>query len=331
MTERPTPPSGTRDTVSGGVEEAVLIALAKLPVDRFAGAAEFAPALGGEPTAARRTTRRAAAVMAPGRWRTVSAGLSGAVVVLAALAAWALTRTQGDRAPAVFDAGLPDSALMFFSGQTPSTPYGSPMRTLSLAPDGSFVVYLVQAGASTMLWRRDLREGNAAGIPGTDGGTLPRLSPDGTRLAFVQSNHVMVLPIGGGPARRLIVICSLGGIGRVIDPVSGTVRVIRSRGTDPARATMLSGSAFRVIGDRYLVSTSPEGDLRAAPYDPGTTSIGRSVPLVTGVRRESIGTAQFDGQPVSAADVSTRPSPTATASIASGGRAACPRSTTPRT
>jgi serine/threonine-protein kinase len=336
-----------RKSVPSNVAAALAKALEKLPADRFDGAKAFAEAL---TNASFQTAAAQAAIAAPDRWRTVSLGLGGAVVVLAALAAWALTRTPGGMAPEVYDAALPDSAQMFFSGQTPATPYGSPMRNLSLAPDGSFVVYLVQAGESTMLWRRHLRDGSAAVIPGTDGGTLPRLSPDGTRLAFVESNHVMVLPLGGGPARRLIdidgqatalmwlavnrvavidnegyrmrwldpeggeiehreiprcidgdwlpsskrLICSLGGIGRVIDPVSGIVQVIRSEGPDAARAIMLSGSAFRVIGDRYLVYTSPEGDLRAAPYDPGTNSIGRSVPLLTGVRRESIGTAQFD-------------------------------------
>jgi serine/threonine-protein kinase len=47
MTERPTPPSSTRDTVSAQLEDAVLKALAKLPVDRFASAALFATALAG--------------------------------------------------------------------------------------------------------------------------------------------------------------------------------------------------------------------------------------------------------------------------------------------
>jgi hypothetical protein len=354
VTEAPAPVSQLRKTVPPNVAAAVAQALEKLPADRFDSAKAFAHALSDRSfTSAQMVMARAAGdrMRVSDRLRDPwTLTLGGAVVVLAALAAWALTRTPGGPAPVLYDAGLPDSAQMFFSGQTPSTPYGSPMRNLSLAPDGSFVVYLAQAGESTVLWRRDLRDGHAAVIPGTDGGTLPRLSPDGTRLAFVQVNHVMVLPIGGGPARRLIdvdgqataliwlavnrlavvdnegyrmrwldpeggeiehreiprcidgdwwpggkrLICSLGGIGRVIDPVSGMVQVIRSSGTAAGRETMLSGSAFRVIGDHYLVYTSPEGDLRAAPYDPGTTSIGRSVPLVAGVRRESIGTAQFD-------------------------------------
>src|SRR4051812_30576118 len=45
LTEKPSPPSTVRDTVPAGVGAAVLKALAKLPADRFATAADFAAAL----------------------------------------------------------------------------------------------------------------------------------------------------------------------------------------------------------------------------------------------------------------------------------------------
>src|SRR5206468_13055750 len=45
MTEKPTALRALRDTVTPGLENAVLTALAKLPADRFATAAEFAIAL----------------------------------------------------------------------------------------------------------------------------------------------------------------------------------------------------------------------------------------------------------------------------------------------
>jgi len=61
LTERPTRIRTVRDTVPEGVDTAVAKALAKVPVDRFAGAAEFAAALavpGAGPTAGwRRRTR----------------------------------------------------------------------------------------------------------------------------------------------------------------------------------------------------------------------------------------------------------------------------------
>ena len=48
LTEKPAPPSQFRDTVPDAIDDAVLTALAKLPADRFATAAEFAAALAGQ-------------------------------------------------------------------------------------------------------------------------------------------------------------------------------------------------------------------------------------------------------------------------------------------
>ena len=50
LSEKPTPLHMLRDTVPEHIEAAVLMALAKLPADRFASAAEFASALAASPT-----------------------------------------------------------------------------------------------------------------------------------------------------------------------------------------------------------------------------------------------------------------------------------------
>ncbi|HTS89874.1 MAG TPA: protein kinase [Gemmatimonadales bacterium] len=349
MTERPAAPSRLRDTIPAPVEEAVLTALEKLPADRFATAAEFATALGGAPTG-RIPTRAARSVPSPiAPWRSLSLALGFLVLVLAGVSAWALGRTQSQPAPQVFDEALPDSARMDFTGQTPSTPYGSPLNSLDLSGDGRFVVYLMRQGESTALWRRSLVDATAAPVTGTVGGNMPRISPDGSQLAFAAGTSILVLPMAGGPARRVAdfegqvtalewtapgrllmvdlegyrarridtegggldshrmprcidgqwladekkLLCSLGGIGRVIDPISGAVWTIRSSDSAGAAAGTIPGSAFRLIDDRYLVYASPEGDVRAAPYDKRSHTIGRSVTMLSGVRLESTGNAQF--------------------------------------
>jgi len=71
MTERPTPLSTLRDTVPENVEEAVLTALAKLPADRFATAAEFATALGNA-SGATSAPRKHAAVPAVRRQSSIT-------------------------------------------------------------------------------------------------------------------------------------------------------------------------------------------------------------------------------------------------------------------
>ncbi len=66
LTERPTPVRVLRDTVPEGVEQAVTKALAKLPADRFATAADFIEALskpGGAMPVPRRTWRPSAATL----------------------------------------------------------------------------------------------------------------------------------------------------------------------------------------------------------------------------------------------------------------------------
>ena len=80
LTERPTRIRTVRDTVPEGMDTAVANALAKVPADRFGGAAEFAAALalpGPAPTAGWRRRRVA-----------VAASLVGAVALAAIAAMW---------------------------------------------------------------------------------------------------------------------------------------------------------------------------------------------------------------------------------------------------
>jgi dipeptidyl aminopeptidase/acylaminoacyl peptidase len=54
-------------------------------------------------------------------------------------------------------------------------------------------------------------------------------------------------------------------------------------------------TGFRVLDDEYVIYTSMAGEIRGARLDPETMEVGRSVALVTGVRREPyMGVGQFD-------------------------------------
>jgi serine/threonine protein kinase len=109
MTESPTPPSRARNTIPDAVEDAVLIALAKLPADRFPSAAAFASALSSA-GGTQHHTRSTRAVATTGPWRMVSAGLGVLALALLTLAAWALSQRGGHNGPLVFDAAMPDTA-----------------------------------------------------------------------------------------------------------------------------------------------------------------------------------------------------------------------------
>ncbi len=52
-------------------------------------------------------------------------------------------------------------------------------------------------------------------------------------------------------------------------------------------SSVVMGSSFTLVDDRYIVYISLDGDLRAASFDAASNSIGRSVTLVSGVQREA--------------------------------------------
>ncbi len=203
LTEKPQPIRTVRDTVPLGAEQAVLRALRKLPADRFTSTNEFVAALTANATAVDSAVESASAPRRRGL-RLVTASLAVTTVVSLAVAAWALTRVRDVTSAAIFDAALPDSAPMARVQATVGTGFGQASRQLSVSPRGDFVVYAVQRGDSTILWRRSLIDAAAAPISGTSGGQSPRISPDGQRLAFTTRTHIMIVPIGGGEPRQLM-------------------------------------------------------------------------------------------------------------------------------
>ncbi len=348
LTEKPVPPSATRDTVPEALDDAVLTALAKLPADRFASAAEFARALGGEQTPSLSTRPPRSAVVGAGPWRRVSAVLAFAVIALGGVAGWALMRQRADAGPSIYDAALPDSVPITFGAATGAA-YGAPVRNVSVAPSQDFAIYTARQGNSTLLWYRSLRDDTTYPLAGTEGAAAPRVSPDGARVAYMARDQVMVVPVAGGevrpllqgqstsgvvwlspsqvlatvldgnrvawidpdggtprtktiprcvygqwdPASRLLA-CSFNRTALLVNPETGESWTIRTKLPDGSPGTPLAGSAFRIVDARYLVYVAVDGNLAAAQYDPATHLVGRSVPLLPGVRREAIGEAQYD-------------------------------------
>jgi serine/threonine-protein kinase len=84
MTERPTPLRVLRDTVPPAVDTAVMRALAKAPVDRFATTREFADALVSGVAAASTPTPRASG----GRWKEVAWAAGLLLLATAAVLIW---------------------------------------------------------------------------------------------------------------------------------------------------------------------------------------------------------------------------------------------------
>jgi len=346
MTASPEQVTTLRKTVPPHVARAVHRAIEKLPADRFPTAAAFSLALVTEGGAA---TWQGQSAAPPAR--TVRMWPLGLVALLAAMAAFVLGRRTGraGAGPAVFDAALPDSNPMTFAATTATASYGSSLRNISISTSGDFAVYVARQGDSTLLWYRSLRDATVHPIPGSGGATSPRLSPDGSRVAYLVGDQTLVLPVTGGEPRRLLegksisamdwlssrqlfaadldgnrlnwldpeggtarskkiarcvfgqwipelkqLICSFNRLGMLIDPETGGRWNVLTTLASGAAGPALVGSAFRIIDKRYLVYLGMDGSLMAAAYDPARHQVLRSVALVTGVRREAIGEAQYD-------------------------------------
>ncbi len=194
MTGEPAPMAAQRKSIPEAVEGAVLTALAKLPADRFASAAEFAAAIqgrGGAPAPPRGQQRRNASPVA---LRVVSV-----IAVLATLAAAALAvklRTPAQAPVTRLSLDLPDLRVNH-TGY-----YGN---AFTISRDGARVVFVSRGGSGvdgrtgiTRLMIRDRGDVEPRALPGTEGGDGPFFSPDGSWIAYVAEGKLFKIPVAGG-------------------------------------------------------------------------------------------------------------------------------------
>jgi serine/threonine-protein kinase len=189
MTAEPAGLTGQRKSIPPAVEEAVLTALAKLPADRFATAAEFAAALVSPMSAAGRTTAIGAGrVRQRRRFGWLAMAVAGVVVfgvgVLAANLVW---RRSAPRFPPVvlkYAITLPDSAaLADYNGSG-----------LAYAPDGSAFAYTSRIG----LMLRAADRLDAVPVAGARRAVNPFFSPDSHWLGYLDGSSVVKVPLAGG-------------------------------------------------------------------------------------------------------------------------------------
>ncbi len=224
----PERPTMVRKTIPPHVEGAVLTALAKLPADRFATAADFASALnnaGYEGTSG--ATRAAPALRA--NQRTITAVSAVALLALGA-AAWGWLRSP------------PPLPVIRYELRTPvvltgvaETPVPRP------APDGSFLVFAGPrpggvAGSQLWIKRRDSR--SAVPIAGTVDAQSFAISPDGAWIAFALGAKLVKVPVVGGAPVTLVASEANGAFGLAwMD--DGTIAYTRS-GVRPSIAQVSS-------------------------------------------------------------------------------------------
>ncbi len=254
MTEAPRSLAAQRSTVPPAVEDAVMTALAKLPADRFASAAEFAAALRSD-TGPRRTTAMPAPARRSARPARIAA--AAAILTLVGLAAWGWLRPAQSVLPATrrVDVALPDSAPIEFVGEAP---IGVGQTALALSPDGRTLVYVGGgAGRRTRLFVRPLDRFEATPLAGTDGAYGPFFSPDGDWIGFFAENQLRKVSVSGG---AVSVLADAPGSTGGAWSEDGRIEFLTAAGADWNEVAAAGGKS-RVVSHRHSGALKPLGFL----------------------------------------------------------------------
>ncbi len=200
MTEEPRALTIQRKSIPPHVESAVRTALEKLPADRFATAAEFGAALGGEhtgvPSQATRMSRTGASRNASDnrasalRWAWIPAALVGLVAGL-------LLRTSRGTTEAPLRA-----SLLAPPGDCDFADIGT-SNLIQLSPDGANLAFVALCSGSRSLWIRNLADGTARSIAGTTNAMYPFWSPDGQSMGFFAEGRLKRIDLASSTVRDL--------------------------------------------------------------------------------------------------------------------------------
>ena len=257
ITTDPLPPRVQRSTIPPAMNDAVLVALAKVPADRFKSTTQFAEAL--------RRTDTGPVVSPATRAVTKRKVLLAALMMLAAIA---LAFVAHGRYVA--------SERLVVRGTHAVTSEAGLFLDPALSPDGTLLAYAAGPSSRMHIYVRSLDGGRAIALTDSMPGRQrwPRWSPDGSRIAFMSS--------GVGIA----IVPALGGAARVIVPDQGERRQmrgspawspdgkrlayadgprIRARDVDSERDTVIADlSTLGRFGGAFQLSWSPDGKWIAA-------------------------------------------------------------------
>jgi serine/threonine-protein kinase len=191
MTEEPRPLRALRKTVPVAVEQAVRCALEKLPADRFATAKAFADALEGRHTSMPVYTEGAGVREARRRWYA-----SPAWVAVSALLAVGLggTVVRGRVGPAALAS---DTLTSRFS--LDPLPGTFPTGEVVVSSDGSRIAFVARdSGGAQRLYLRAIDALEPRVVPGSEDGSAPAFSPDGSALAYLANGELRKVRLSDG-------------------------------------------------------------------------------------------------------------------------------------
>ncbi|MEO7966093.1 MAG: serine/threonine-protein kinase, partial [Gemmatimonadaceae bacterium] len=198
LTTPPVSPRVLRETIPPHIEDAILIALQKLPADRYSTAADFANAL--EHPARNRPKRSFENATISARSFHSRWPLTLSAAVLAALGVWGWMR------PTSRQGAAPLTRFSFALNAS------LPIAEIAVAPDGEALVYVggdsLVAG-KLMLRRLDGEEPVA--IPGTAGASQPFFSPDGLTIGFLQGGKLRRVSLASNEVSTLVDVAAMEG------------------------------------------------------------------------------------------------------------------------
>ncbi|MGH6952527.1 MAG: protein kinase domain-containing protein, partial [Vitreimonas sp.] len=246
LTEQPRSVRVARPSVPEHVDIAVTRALAKLPADRWASAAQFADALQGR-LAVERSTMAALGAGRPAR----RARFKDPVVVGALLLAL-LGTAYGARARRTPSEGS-DSAIRFEL----TFPEGEGLATasqLAISPDGKSLVYIgLTATGERTLFLRDLTQLSARALRGAEGGTQPFFSPDGEWVGFIRATEISKVNLTTGSVIRLargngpLLGVAWGANDVIVASIGPRLHTLPASGGEPKPLTQLDSAGGEIV------------------------------------------------------------------------------------
>ena len=194
LTEQPLPIRPKRPSVPPGVEHAVLIALQKLPADRYGSAKDYADALDGKGgTYASTVALPSSRLSRPSRLSRLGLIAASALIAATAVAAGWLAHGSSRAVtllPTRYQLNLPglQRSNLRYSGSS-----------IALSPDGRRIGYIRSStlGVRTV-WVLEQPFGEPRQLAGTENVDALFFSPDGNALAYFADGKLLRVPFAGG-------------------------------------------------------------------------------------------------------------------------------------
>ena len=192
LTESPAPSMSRRSSIPRNVDAAIRKSLERLPADRFARVDDFARAL-SDPGFMHGVDATGVAGVGAWRRRAIAASVGAVALGLttALAVAWGVSRAPQAREPV-------RSYLLLPPGVRPVAS-DAPV----FLPDGTLLVPGV-AGGRRAIFRRGRGELDFTTVPGTEGGEVPAISPDGRTMAFRTPSGIARVSLAGGPVTEVV-------------------------------------------------------------------------------------------------------------------------------